>query len=63
MEDRLHAIWFVPFGYSQLQVHKALFSRYCIPMDNDRPELDIRYFKDICPNKDGTSSCNFRNWD
>jgi hypothetical protein len=42
---------------------QGLFSRYCIPMDNDRPELEIRYFKDICPNKDGTSRCNFRNWD
>ena len=25
MEDRLHAIWFVPFGYLQLQLHKAFF--------------------------------------
>ncbi|PPQ94589.1 hypothetical protein CVT25_011902 [Psilocybe cyanescens] len=24
---------------------------YCIPMDNQRPELDLKYFKDICPDK------------
>ncbi|KAH9165485.1 GTP-binding protein [Lactarius sanguifluus] len=22
---------------------------YCVPMDNQRPELDLRFFKDICP--------------
>jgi len=25
---------------------------YCIPMDNDRPSLETKYFKDICQNKD-----------
>ncbi|PPQ85779.1 LOW QUALITY PROTEIN: hypothetical protein CVT25_002841 [Psilocybe cyanescens] len=35
---------------------KRLMSRlhaiwYCIPMDNQRPELDLKYFKDICPDK------------
>jgi len=24
---------------------------YCIPMDNDRPSLDLRYFGDVCPDK------------
>ncbi|KAH9171506.1 hypothetical protein EDB89DRAFT_2096926 [Lactarius sanguifluus] len=24
---------------------------YCIPMDNQRPGLDLRFFKDICPDK------------
>ncbi|KAF8272790.1 hypothetical protein EI94DRAFT_1795791 [Lactarius quietus] len=24
---------------------------YCVPMDNHRPELDLRYFKGICPDK------------
>jgi len=24
---------------------------YCIPMDNDRPELDLKYFGDVCPDK------------
>ncbi|KAI9433125.1 hypothetical protein H4582DRAFT_1857035, partial [Lactarius indigo] len=22
---------------------------YCVPMDNQRPQLDLRFFKDICP--------------
>ncbi|KAH8991805.1 GTP-binding protein [Lactarius hatsudake] len=22
---------------------------YCVPMDNQRPQLDLKYFKDICP--------------
>ncbi|KAH9056848.1 hypothetical protein EDB87DRAFT_1686730 [Lactarius vividus] len=25
--------------------------RYCVPMDNQRPGLDLKYFKDICPEK------------
>ncbi|KAF5344988.1 hypothetical protein D9756_011293 [Leucocoprinus leucothites] len=24
---------------------------YCIPMDNQRPELDLKHFKDICPDQ------------
>jgi len=24
---------------------------YCIPMDNARPELDLKFFDDICPDK------------
>ena len=30
--------------------------RYCVPMDNQRPELDLRFFNNICPDKNGTSS-------
>ena len=30
--------------------------RYCVPMDNHRPELDLKFFNDICPDKNGTSS-------
>ncbi|KAH8997024.1 hypothetical protein EDB86DRAFT_3076958 [Lactarius hatsudake] len=25
--------------------------RYCVPMDNQRPELDLKFFKDICPDR------------
>ena len=34
-------------------------------MDNVRPELDLKYFNDICPDKNGTSNwhCKFMNWD
>ncbi|KAN0138699.1 hypothetical protein V8E53_003687 [Lactarius tabidus] len=24
---------------------------YCVPMDNQRPQLDLKYYKDICPDK------------
>jgi len=29
--------------------------RYCVPMDNDRPSLDLKYFEAICPDKNGMS--------
>ncbi|KAH9054854.1 hypothetical protein EDB87DRAFT_1580223 [Lactarius vividus] len=29
--------------------------RYCVPMDNQRPELDLRFLKDICPDGNGAS--------
>jgi hypothetical protein len=32
----------------------VLFPRYCIPMDNARPELELKYFEHICPDKNGT---------
>ena len=31
-------------------------------MDNVRPELDLKYFDDICPDKNGTSNRNLMNW-
>jgi len=54
LKDRLHAIWFVPLGIYTYKFTRLLF-RYCIPMDTDRPSLDLRYFDDICPDKSGTS--------
>ena len=62
--DRLHAIWSVSFRVLHLQFRKIVF-RFCVPMDNDRPSLDLRYFDDICPDKNGTSKCNYINsgWD
>jgi hypothetical protein len=36
------------------QGHGRLF-RYCIPMDNDRPSLDLKYFDAVCPDKNGMS--------
>ncbi|KAH8986812.1 hypothetical protein EDB86DRAFT_2832574 [Lactarius hatsudake] len=32
-------------------VQEFIRQRFCIPMDNQRPELDLRYFKDICPDR------------
>ena len=29
--------------------------RYCIPMDGHRPELDLKYYKDICSDQNGAS--------
>ncbi len=29
--------------------------RYCIPMDNQRPGLDLKFFADICPDQNGAS--------
>ena len=29
--------------------------RYCIPMDNRRPSLDLKHFNDICPDQNGRS--------
>jgi len=57
LEDRLHAIWFVPLGICSSKSMKLLF-RYCIPMDNDRPSLDSKHFDEICPDKNGTSKHN-----
>ena len=28
--------------------------RYCVPMDNQRPQLDLKFYKDICPDRNGT---------
>jgi hypothetical protein len=56
LTKRLHAIWFVCFG-SCNRNFKIFVFRYCIPMDNDRPSLDLANFDKICPDKDikGTS--------
>ena len=61
LKDRLHAIWSVPFGFCPSKFSRLLV-RYCIPMDNARPGLDLKYFDDICPDKNGTSKHNLLNW-
>jgi hypothetical protein len=63
LEDRLHAIWFVPLCTYSNKFMKLIF-RYCIPMDNDRPSLDLKHFDKICPDKNGTSKSkhSFMNW-
>ena len=62
LKHRLHAIWFVSFQYLQLHFHKIVF-RFCVPMDNDRPSLDLKHFDYICPDNNGMSKCNHMNWD
>ena len=58
LADRLHAIWFGPsIGCSH--VHDSTTDghtfRYCVPMDNQRPQLDLKFYKDICPDQNGAS--------
>jgi hypothetical protein len=62
LKDRLHAIWSVPFGFCPSKFSRLLV-RYCIPMDNARPGLDLKYFDDICPDKNSMSNYNLMNWD
>jgi len=54
LKDRLHAIWF-----GSLPIYTCKFTtlpfRYCIPMDKDRPSLDLKHFDDICTDKNGMS--------
>ena len=54
LRERLHAIWFV-FSciYSCQFTRSRLLFRYCIPMDNDRPSLDLKYFEAIRPDNNG----------
>ena len=55
LKDRLHAIWFafLPLSIYICKFTKLLF-RYCIPMTNsDRSELDLKHFKNICPDENG----------
>ena len=33
--------------------------RYCVPMDNQRPQLDLKFYKNICPDRNGASSWTF----
>ncbi|KAH9008645.1 hypothetical protein EDB84DRAFT_1446807, partial [Lactarius hengduanensis] len=50
LRDRLHAIWLDSrvFAITTTDGH---ILRYCVPMDNQRPQLDLKYFKDICPER------------
>jgi hypothetical protein len=36
-----------------IPITDAHILRYCVPMDNQRPELDLKHFKDICPDQNG----------
>ena len=63
LEDRLHVIWFVFSGCLPTVANSQSFVfRYCIPMDNHPPVIDLKHFNDIYPNKEGMSKCIFRSW-
>jgi hypothetical protein len=58
--DRLHAIWYGSFSLaSTLGNSRVSLLRYCIPMDNDRPQLEVKHFHDICPDRNGMSNRDF----
>jgi hypothetical protein len=65
LNDRLHAIWsaFVTWISTGVVNSPGLLLRYCIPMDNDRPELNSKYFDQICPDKNGMLKRNVVNCD
>ncbi|KAH9160119.1 hypothetical protein EDB89DRAFT_2106657 [Lactarius sanguifluus] len=50
LRDRLHAIW---FGLSSVHITitDSHILRYCVPMDNQRPILDLKFFRDVCPDQ------------
>jgi hypothetical protein len=48
LRDKLHAIWFV-LRVVMIATTDDYFLRYCVPMDNQRPGLDLKFYKDICP--------------
>ena len=48
--------------YTVTNSHNLLL-RYCIPMDNDRPSLNLKHFDDVCPDKNGMSKFDIMNWD
>ena len=54
LNERLHAIWFAPFGISGCKFTLAYSFRYCVPMDNARPALDLGNIDKVCPDKNGT---------
>ena len=60
LNERLHAIWFAPFGI-WLYNHKCLLFRYCVPMDNARPGLDLKHIDKICPDENGMPKPNSMN--
>jgi hypothetical protein len=62
LSKRLHAICLFFCGYTPTHSEGLLF-RYCDPTDNARPELDLKYFEDICPEKNGMSKCDNTNLD
>src|SRR5580698_5709669 len=60
LKDRLHAIWFV-LSLSVIANSQCSLFRYCVPMDNDRPALDLKHFDKIFPDEgtNGMSKHNF----
>ena len=54
----MHAVWLV-LEHVYSHRYRTLLVRYCIPMDNDRPSLDLNHFANICPDKNGMFELNW----
>jgi hypothetical protein len=64
LKNRLHVIWFARLVYNCLIAHsQGIVFRYCVSMVTDRPSLNLRHFKDICPDRNGTSKHFLMKWD
>ena len=53
---------YMPYGLgspvstiTRLRTTDSHILRYCVPMDNQRPQLDLKFYKDICPDQNGMS--------
>ena len=55
LRDKLHVIWFVRTAVFTTMTADDHVLRYCIPMDNQRPGLDLKFYHDICPDQNGAS--------
>jgi hypothetical protein len=50
LQNKLHAIWFAlpVFAMATTDYHGL---RYCVPMDDHRPGLNLKFFENICPDQ------------
>ncbi|KAF8267878.1 hypothetical protein EI94DRAFT_1829846 [Lactarius quietus] len=48
LRDKLHAIWFGLPDFTITTTDRHVL-RYCVPMDNHRPALDLEFYDKICP--------------
>ena len=42
-------------AFSSIATTNGHILRYCVPMDNQRPQLDLKHYEDICPDQNGAS--------
>ena len=48
-----------PVFFTLIVSTDGLGVRYCVPMDGHRPGLDLKFYKDICPDQNGASLRTF----
>jgi hypothetical protein len=54
LTDKLHAIWFGLLS-SVIATTDGHGFRYCVPLDGHRPGLDLKFYENICPDRNGAS--------